>query len=191
MNIFILSHEKDPVTHHLTNAAYHCDKHVIKMIAESTQMLVTAVFNTDLVQYETLKYTAPCKPLGISFQKHPCTQWVMADIRNIHYLNQLALSLVAEHLYRYPTARPHIYSLWLKRLRDALEDNGCFYNRTPIPENFAVAVKDEELRSTDCPHGTAVEIYRSYYIEDKKNFASWKRRGTPYWYSTAQEKQSV
>jgi hypothetical protein len=43
MNIFLLSYERNAHKHFAEQAAFHCDKHVIKMIAESTQMLVTAL----------------------------------------------------------------------------------------------------------------------------------------------------
>ena len=61
MNIFHL--DKDPNT----CAKYHCDKHVVKMILETAQMLSTAYqrhfgFNDRLYK--------------VAYPKHPMTLWV-------------------------------------------------------------------------------------------------------------------
>ena len=61
MNIFHL--HKDPKI----CAEYHCDKHVVKMILETAQMLSTAYHNNFIYNYNLYK---------TAFPKHPMTIWV-------------------------------------------------------------------------------------------------------------------
>ena len=60
MNIFALDIDVQKA------AEYHCDKHVVKMILESAQMISTVFDKYDEHQSYMLK---PC------FQNHPCTLW--------------------------------------------------------------------------------------------------------------------
>jgi hypothetical protein len=186
MNIFILSEQTDPRLHHCQNAEFHCDKHVVKMIAESTQMLVTA-FPRMVSHYvpdslvNSLVNNMPCNPLGTSMSKHPCMEWVKKDILHFNYLALLAWQLCCEHQYRYPLSPQHAYSQWLEDLVILLESKGLGYD-CPIPTHFAVAVKDEKLRSVETSHIKALDIYRRYYFKDKQGFASWKKRQKPVWW---------
>ena len=82
MNIFKL--DESPVV----SAKYACDKHVVKMILESAQMLCA-------VHPEG---TAPYKR---SFYNHPCTKWVRESARNYEWLLLHAYALCAEYTSRY------------------------------------------------------------------------------------------
>jgi hypothetical protein len=186
MNIFILSHNYKPIQHYRENALYHCDKHVVKMIAESTQMLVTALTQTTypaLGTYisDSLANSIPCKPLSAGHAKHPCVVWVKQDIVHFNYLCRLALALVEEHQHRYPLSVRHAYFPFLRALANQLDEAGIHFN-TPLPRNFAVAVKDPDKKSTCVSPEQAVETYRQYYIEDKAAFATWKNREAPRWW---------
>ena len=74
MNIFVL--DKNPIR----AAKMACDKHVVKMILESAQMLCS-------VQPEG---TAPYKR---SFYNHPCTKWVRESDANYDWLIEHGLAL--------------------------------------------------------------------------------------------------
>lgn len=186
MNIFILSRTTSPQAHYRTNAKYHCNKHVVKMIAESTQMLVSACYyGHPLLQNmhdRTVQF--PCKPLSAGMLKHPCTVWTCFNLTHTNYLCRLALALVDEHQYRYPLSPEHVYAHWLRILAMELWELGYNAN-SPLPKQFAVAVKDPALRSTSTPHQDAVDIYRRYYHDDKAAFASWKNRELPPWWLAA------
>lgn len=193
MNIFLLSNALDPVTHYDEQAIYHCDKHIIKMIAESTQMLVTALSSGKLLPgYGVLPNPyildrLPCKPLGASMQKHPCTLWTCESMTNFNYLARLAWMLCIEHSYRYPLSPSHAYRNWLGELCTWLEIDFGLWLDSPLPTHFAVAIKDADKRSTHTPHHEAVKLYRNYYVDDKIGFATWKRRGTPVWFLMSSE----
>ena len=186
MNIFILSEEREPLIHYAQQAQYHIDKHVVKMIAESTQMLVTAASQPSFKLPAEIVRSTPCKPLSASMMKHPCTQWTVCSIENFNYVACLALQLCQEHQYRYPLSAEHAYMPWLRQLVNKLSDMGfgpCY----ELPASFAVAVKDASKRTTSADHATALDIYRSYYVRDKRSFATWKKRTKPMWYLLREE----
>ncbi len=192
MNIFILSEGRNPDIHFEQQATYHVDKHVVKMIAECTQMLVTALATESFMSQPSNLFLhramldidkgisqTPCKPLSLSMRKHPCTKWTAANIHNFYYVSQLAVALVNEHKYRYPLSWEHAYGRWLVTLSDLLLLHGPVFI---MPQNFAVAVKSVALRSESTPHADTVAIYRDYYMHDKAGIANWKRRVKPAWW---------
>ena len=193
MNIFLLSDSTDYEEHIALQAQYHCDRHVVKMIAESTQMLVTALYIQPYLMSELQGnfglLHVPCSPLSSGHARHPCVLWTSSSGRTIYYLARLAVELCHEHQLRYPLSPRHAYFDWLESLVDALEAQAN--NISPafqLPEKFPVAVSDRpELRSTATPHQEAVTHYRSYYFRTKRHFATWKKRGVPMWFLREQE----
>ena len=155
MNIFVL--DTDPKK----CAVYHNDKHVVKMILETAQLLCGSHHVTES-QYEI--------PYKLSHKNHPCSIWVRECIENYIWLCDLGLELCEEYTYRY--GKRH-------KSQDIIE--WCLMNTPNIPEKgdvtpFALAMPDE------CKVGTAIDSYRAYYMLEKRNLASWKNRQTPEWY---------
>lgn len=198
MNIFILSEEREPLVHYAQQAQFHIDKHVVKMIAESVQMLVTSLSfhaNYDsmigkLAAAAHIANNLPCKPLSAGMTKHPCTQWTCSSIENFNYLACLALQLCYEHQYRYPLSAQHAYMDWLSALVAELKMMG-FGQTYAIPDKFAVAVKDANKRSIATDHVDALDIYRSYYVRDKRAIATWKKRMKPMWFLLREELMDI
>lgn len=181
MNIFILSDETTWAKHLDQQVQFMCDRHIVKMIAESVQMLVTATqtwYNTAV--------PAPCQPLSASMTKHPCTQWTMQSPTNYNYLAVLALAMCYEHQHRYPLSPQHAYMPWLQDLVDHLSDTGMGL-AAPMPKLFAIAVKDSTKRTIHATLHEAVTTYRDYYVRDKHRFATWKRRAKPMWFLMREE----
>ena len=81
MNIFYL--DEDP----RLCAQYHCDRHVIKMILESAQLLCTAV---NILAGEQV---TPYKSTHVN---HPCSIWVRESFDNWNYVWNLAKHLEVE-----------------------------------------------------------------------------------------------
>jgi hypothetical protein len=187
MNIFLLSYERNAHKHFAEQAAFHCDKHVIKMIAESTQMLVTALQAPNLQSYAMGFVAAhpdklPCKPLGLAHAKHPCVRWSCASINHVHYLVRLALALCNEKTRRYPLNPEHQYQAWLMTLARDFARIG-YEPHDAIPPAFPVAVKKFAESQIACAHHEVVTIHRSYYAADKASFATWKApAATPVWF---------
>lgn len=146
MNIFILDY--DPAR----AAQAHCDKHVPKMILESTQMLSTIL-------------GGPYRP---THANHPCTLWAGRSQANASWLFSLAYHLHNEWQERWGHDRVH-------KCRPILD--GLINELASLPNSnltpFALAMPDEF--KTDDP----VESYRAYY--HSKPFAEW-RHGEPDWW---------
>lgn len=82
MNIFVLSN--DPIQ----AAQMQCNKHVVKMILESAQLLCTAHAQDDV-------------PYKHTHFNHPCAKWVRESRANYDWLLSHALALCEEYTYRY------------------------------------------------------------------------------------------
>lgn len=152
MNIFVL--DRDP-----TQAArWHCNKHVVKMIVESAQMLSTA-WPADVALYRRTHYN------------HPCSVWTRASLANYYWLCELALTLCEEYTLRYgKTHKTEAIITSLATCRPDLPNVGL----TP----FAVAIADKRWHMSD-----PVDSYRLFYVREKSRFAVWKPRACqpPWW----------
>lgn len=150
MNIFIL--DTDPQL----CAQYHNNKHVVKMILETAQLLCG-------VHWVSGKEA----PYRLSHKNHPCAIWVRECLENYVWLCDLGMELCIEYTYRYEKRH---------KSQDIIE--WCITNPPPLKERgkltpFRLAMPEE------CKIGGAVESYREYYIREKKHFSKWKNRETP------------
>ena len=180
MNIFIL--DKDPVI----AAQMQCDKHVVKMIVESAQMLSTVHRYLDGSEFLSFSkngrkikrwchWTDTVPPIRLYKSvmiNHPCTIWSWRSLDNYIWHCNHALALCAEYTHRY--GKRH-------KTQQILEwcDTNYPYNlyHTGLTE-FAQAMPDE-YKDPD-----PVKAYRAYYLGEKAAFAKWTKRNTPEWYLT-------
>tara|TARA_R100000152_G_C6763135_1_gene187522 strand:- start:802 stop:1263 length:462 start_codon:yes stop_codon:yes gene_type:complete len=152
MNIFVL--HKNPTT----AAEMACDKHVVKMILESAQMLCTVAH----AQGHSAPYRA-------AFKHHPCTIWVGKSKQNWDWLISHALGLCAEYTKRYGKvhkSQQHIE--WCSSLSIGLPSAGLL----PFAQAMPLQYKNP----------CAVTAYRAYYRGEKARFATWKTQ-TPKWWN--------
>lgn len=157
MNIFVLDQDPDIA------AAHHCDKHVVKMLLETVQLLSTA----------RLAHGADA-PYRSTHKKHPCSIWVAQSRENYAWLVALGLGLDREYTLRF--GKRHLSGL---RLQEILTPPAGMPSLGLTP--FAQAMPDAYKRP-----GDAIEAYRTYYINDKARFAAWGRSGkTPDWWPSA------
>lgn len=153
MNIFAVN--KDPKI----AAEELCDKHVVKMILESAQMLC-AVYD---------KGTAPYKR---AFYNHPCTIWARESQENYKWLLDHATAMCEEYTKRYGKIhKSQAIILW------------CFMHYKSLLSlprigltPFAQAMPEEY--KNDC----AVTAYRAYYNGEKAYFAKWSKTNRPAWF---------
>lgn len=164
MNLFILS------LCFRECAEYMFDKHVSKMILESAQMLCTAV-----------NILEPDHNLNIyktSHKNHPVSIWVRTSQENFLWLVSMVEAMHDEWKYRYdhPPSKLHKSYIMVMYLKDNLLSPDKFPEKGLTP--FAQAMPDE-FKDPD-----PVVAYRNYYQFDthKRNIASWKKRGKPYWF---------
>jgi len=145
MNIFVVD------KHPQTAARQLCDKHVVKMVLESAQMLCS-VFENGKAPYKRAYYN------------HPCTKWSRESEANYEWLITHAWELCEEYFQRYGKLHKCIEVI------EWCDDN---YHKLNLPKTgltkFAQAMP-EEYRNPD-----AVVAYRNYYNGEKAYFASWAR----------------
>ena len=151
MNIFILDKEVEKC------AEYHCDKHVIKMILESAQMLSAVVrLNGHDIGYK------------LTHKNHPCTIWARESLSNYNWLVRLTRLLNYEYRYRYDKDINHkSYDLVKTLPIPDLPDIGLTPFAQAMPEQYK--------------NKNAVKAYRDYYINEKSSFLTWTKRKKPTW----------
>lgn len=180
MNIFYL--HKDPVV----AAQLQCDKHVVKMIVESAQMLSTAHRLLDGIEIrkpstsgrmgkywqlpdarETLIYKAV-------HMAHPCTVWTMQSDSNYNWHWIHFDALCKEYTHRYEKVHKTD-----ETLRIALQDlprnikRGSFH---PLPLAMGVAPQCKDVND---PVGS----YRNFYQTKQERFKMvWTKRNIPDWF---------
>ena len=183
MNIFYV--DKNPET----AAKMMCDKHIIKMILESAQMLCTAKRVLDGKEYmaktkngrnikrwrlensneEAIIYKA-------GWLGHPSTQWVLKSAYNYVWLYNHMMALNQEYKLR-----------WQKNVNHTSIDKLGFILRNP-PKNARVDVMGTDATPAMPDHckipGDVVGSYRKYYILEKRRFAKWEKPNAvmPDWY---------
>jgi len=154
MNIFFLDYDVKKC------AKDHCDKHVVKMILETAQLLCG-------VHHATEQKT-PNIPYKLSHKNHPCAIWTRESLSNYLYLCELGLELCKEYTYRY--GKRH-------KSQDVIE--WCVTNKVNIcDKGFTEPPKamPDEYKVVD-----VVESYRNYYRGAKMGFAVWKNGYKPEW----------
>ena len=151
MNIFFL--HKDPIR----AAKAQCDKHVVKMVLETTQMLSTAARRHD---YDAGYQTA--------YPNHPMTRWVGDTWDNFNWALMHGEALSCEYTFRYK--KFHKCHEILQQISQAvkLSSRDIFDITTPplcMPDEFKC---DDYVRA-----------YRDYYIH---KIGEWKR--PPKWFKS-------
>ncbi len=180
MNIFIL--DKDPVI----ASQMQCDKHVVKMIVESAQMLSTVHRYLDGSEFLSFSkngrkikrwchWTDTVPPIRLYKSvmiNHPCTIWSWRSLDNYIWHCNHALALCAEYTHRY--GKRHKTQQILEWCNANYPYN-LYHNGLT---EFAQAMPDE-YKDPD-----PVKAYRAYYLGEKAAFAKWTKRNTPEWYLT-------
>lgn len=174
MNIFFLS--LDP----RQAAAWHCDRHVVKMLLESTQLLWTAwhLLASDDDRKQLL--SAPCAQSSgqpgyrPTHKNHPCAIWTRASTGNYRWLVALARSLAAEYHFRWPAAQQHACEAHVEWLATH-EPAGLPAGQLTMP---ALAMPPPYKIS---PSPTA--CYKAYYTGQKqeRGLLVYTRRELPHW----------
>ena len=156
MNIFHL--HKDPKI----CAEYHCDKHVVKMILETAQMLSTA-YKKHCGDDDNLYKSA--------YPKHPMTLWVSESVENFNYAHLLGKELGKQYTKRYGKIHKssNIINAFNNGRLQNIEDRfpSQYFTRPPL-------CMPDEYKSDDY-----IQSYRNYYIGDKKRFARYTSVDTP------------
>lgn len=163
MNIFFL--DRDPSL----AARYTCDKHVVKMILETAQLLSTAHRLLDGNDKFQLPDDRDAILYRATHKNHPSAVWVRSGVDQYRWTHDLLYYLIWEFRARY--GKPHA----TERLQPFLLD---------APDNIRVGRWQDppQCMPDDCKGPDTVLAYRTYYAKYKSNFAKWKN-GQPEWWN--------
>lgn len=202
MNIFVLSLDPKKA------AKFHCNKHVVKMILEYTQLLFTLVhwLNPLLLNSVVDKEGYPLKVYKETHVNHPCSIWLRKSKSNVVWLVDLLEACCEVYTYRYH--KTHKCEVYLHFFKTVLIP----YSIQPdlgLTE-FAVAITNKELKignnSSELARYSGCEIeqvpeeweyntvasYRNYIKQEKAYFAVWfdgnKKKVFPKWFKTWQSR---
>jgi len=150
MNIFVL--DLDPVK----AAQYQCDKHVVKMILETAQLLCS-VYPDGEAPYKRTHYN------------HPCAIWTRESYINYQWLIEHGYALCDEYKFRYNKEHKSRSVIdWCNK------DTGIVPHH--IPTQFPECMPDQYKT------GNIVYSYRNYYMIEKRDIAKWSKRSQPDWW---------
>ena len=159
MNIFYL--DSDP----RTAAEYHCDKHVVKMILETAQLLCTAHRVLDGDDF------VPAMFYKATHKNHPSAVWIRSGVDQYRWGYDLFCFLLQEYNYRY--GKIHACDKFVFPLIQNPQKIDYDALWSPPPQ----------CMPDDCKNLSApVAAYRKYYMTHKKDIARWTKREVPSWY---------
>lgn len=159
MNIFYLSECPEEA------ARSQCDKHVVKMILETAQLLSTA--------HRVLDGDAWADEIGMyrrTHVNHPSAAWVRENRQNYRWTYRHLVYLCDEYTVRYGRVHKTAGILTAFLLAPRNIPRGEF---TPPPQCMPDEYKHEDT----------VTAYRNYYRGGKADIAKWKL-GPPEWWFT-------
>lgn len=142
----------------------HIDKHVIKMILETAQLLSIAHRVLDKHNKSNSNY------LKITHKNHPCAVWVRKSSSNYEWTFELFRGLYVEKIKRYGGGHVTFedYSDILEKLPKNIPIKGLTAPAQAMPDQY----KNKD----------PVVAYRQFYIGEKYKFASWKNKEPPSWF---------
>ena len=158
MNIFFLNWNPRKA------AEYHCDKHVVKMIIETAQLLYTAHWVLETPNM-------PSNAYKLSHKNHPSAIWARESLSNYLWLCSLGWWLCKEYQFRYgetKVLKTEAHILWLLN------------NHPKIPIQAITTVRQampDEYKMPD-----PIEAYQKYYIEaklKKRGIVKYTKREAP------------
>lgn len=160
MNIFIL--DANP----FSIPPMMLDKHAVKMVLETAQMLCTAHRVLDSV--DEIKGIPLYKAAHVN---HPCSIWARENITNYRWLHSHFMALCMEYTHRY--GKTHLCASKFLYALSNPPINIPLGKLTP----FAQAMPDY------CKSSCAINSYRKYYCMEKSSLPQkWTNRKPPAWY---------
>lgn len=174
MNIFYL--HPNPKT----CAEYHVDKHCVKMILETAQLLSTAHRVLDGIETMGLSQSGRKKKVwqlsdsrnttlySATHINHPSAIWVRQSAENYLWLFDLFVYLLDEYTYRYGKIHKcDALRIPLSSYPKSISISTRFTEPTPaMPDQYKVI-------------GDSVKSYHNYYNGEKQRMFNWKQRSIP------------
>lgn len=175
MNIFFLDYNEKQC------AAYHCDKHVNKMIVEHLQMISVALAHYD---YLPAKKKDGNYYSTKAYKNHPCTRWVKESSGNFMWLYMMTYHLCIEFHKRY--GKFHAGQASLLTLREGEENSTMARLMSENTYPHLGFTHPAQAMPDFCKNPNPVIAYRNYYNLSKWEFARWdKGTAAPFWFTPA------
>ena len=175
MNIFFLDQVPSKC------AQLHCDKHVVKMILETAQLLSTAhrildgkeVVGKSASGRNQKQWKLPDDRDGVMYKathiNHPSAVWVRKNTATYIWTWSLFKALCDEYTYRYNKVH---------KCASMLSAFECFPTNLPFG-NFSQPPACMGGYEHCIVEGDSVESYRRYYRAAKSNMSKWTDRPVP------------
>lgn len=154
MNIFFVHPNSQICAYQL------CDKHVVKMITESVQVLCTVCIEQNL---------AMGLPYKSTHKQHPITLWAGKSLENYQWLWQHAYFLGIEYNQRYGKSHKSFQAL---------------VDSVPYTVLLPKTGLHQHPNCTPYKDLPVLDAYRRFYKIDKSRFAKWKLGNVPDWYQS-------
>ena len=150
-------------------AKQQCDKHVVKMLLETAQIL------SSVCRYFCID---DCECLYKETHKnHPVVIWTRTSNENFEWVIEHGFALCREYTLRYN--KIHKSEAIIAKINELYKSKRDNFNFPIVgftqPE---MCMPDEYKINNDI-----VASYRMYYIKDKSSFAKWKYTPVPEWFS--------
>lgn len=160
MNIFFLSHDPAQAARDL------CNKHVVKMIVETAQILSTVMWLRGSVG-----------PYKMTHQFHPCVKWTEKSCDNSRWTFEHGIALLDEYKKRYK--KTHACERVFRFIEHDWSTMWKVKGYWELHDRFVLCMP-EKYKNMHDPVGS----YKRYYVAEKSKFAKWEPRAhTPYWYT--------
>jgi len=170
MNIFYI--DENPVQ----AAQWMVDKHVVKMILESAQLLSTAhriLDGTKTKVNNKTVYTLYDEREPIMYKathiNHPSAIWTRTAVENYNWLVDHFFALCNEYTHRY-NKKHKCFSMGY--ILQSPPKNLCDFDMTEMPKCMPDEYKDPN---------SVINSYRNYYRLGKKDLHRWTNRNPPEW----------
>ena len=177
MNIFYLSNSVDEC------AEWAVDRHVVKMILETSQLLSTAHRVLDGIETAGVSQSGRKKKIWVlpddrndtlysaTHTNHPSSVWVRQSNNNYNWLYCLLGAYLKEYTYRY--GKVH-----------SIERSGLFTALATPPQNIPVGPFTQPTVAMDAKYIISDDArinYKNYYKQGKSHLFAWKKRSMPEW----------
>ena len=161
-------------------AEMQLDRHVVKMILESAQLLSTAhrvidgeLYVDDSSGRKIKRWRLPDGREPVFYKathiNHPCAKWCRESLENYNWLVDHFLALCEEYTYRY--GKKHKCYGELSFMLASPPHKLTEFDWTDPPLAMPDEYKTDDL----------VESYRNYYNGAKRNMYKWTKRDAPEW----------
>jgi hypothetical protein len=177
MNIFYVDSDPEVAARNMV------DRHVVKMILETAQLLSTAHRVIDGEEYVgqsqsgrkakrwRLSGNVDAIMYAATHINHPSAVWVRENSANYVWLYDHLLALGREYTYRY--GRTH---LTIDKLKDILKDSPQNIKQSNVMTKMPSCMDKQYIVSLD-----PITNYRNYYNYGKTDLLRWSNRPPPQW----------